>query len=1235
MGKKISEDEIKWILSVESTQAQQKIHQLITTNKELIKTNKDYSKAQTELVQNGKKKTQEYKNLSEAITVNNAKIKSNAAEIKNLESTLGLSALTMSQLRNKAKDLQFQLNGTSKALNPAEYAKLEKELKGVHSRMNELKDSSKNVSSGFASLKDMLPALGLAAVAAALTSLFKSSVDGALAEEESLRKLSFAIKQVGGGSDSDLAKVAKQAEDLQGIFAHEDIEGAATSMINYGLSVNQVTSIMPDLVSAAAQSGFSLEDLATAVDKGSTSGVIARSALGKLGMSFKDTGDRAENFRLIQEGLTKFTGGNTAAMEAQWGTMKNLKIRWDEAKEALGSFLLKGLVPVAKGLADIAINTQAALTPAKSMTEQFKDQTEKVINLKTNISPLLDRYDELSTKAKKSASENDELKRIIKNVTDVMPGAVTAVDAYGNAISMSTSRVRTFINTEVARYKVVNKDAITENKKALKQTEEDLIFHKKRIESINKTGTFLARVETVKKTGDQYDIMATPEQVATEQKVYKELLNTKVGYVAQIEFLNGTTLEKEIDAAKKKADLDEANAQREAKYNAMTKAELLKLIKAKDDYAKTIYDKRFVTDESGKDKKDPFKEKVEQLDKELLAEQVSEKQKKQSKEELDASLLALDEKYITAKRNLYKKDTAEYNGYQNQLLDIDSNNQDAGIKAQLDNMDKNMLAEQVKLKQSHIDGVKTDEQYNTDLLDLQILYLQKKRDLYKKDSAEYNNYEDQLIDIDSNKKKDANAAQLKVIQDSYKAIQTATDTYEQLKKRELQDSLDNGTKKQEEYNSQIVALDVVVAERRLQDAKDYSELISTAKYNSEAEKTKAVQTATDSVNAANAVLLKAQQAVNKNKLQEEKNHLDKVAKLRQELGLDKEKLSYKAGLEALKIKLKAAEASEKETADAIAEYKAKKYEQYAGSAVALTKSVTDAVSAYHDAEAGSLEAAKQRELTAAGNNADARQAIEEKYAQKELDLKKKQADANMGIAIAQAIAEGALGIAKIWAVEGVNPILAGILTAGLIAVTGAQIASAVQQRNVINGTTLTVSSSSSSAASGSMTATGLEDGGSIDVTRAQDGKLFKNATYDPNRRGFVDRPTVIVGEGKRSKEWIASNAAVSNPTVAPIIALLDKHQQAGTIRTLDLGQAIRANAAGFASGGYISKPIKAGSSQVSKSTDQNDDLIDTIKNFSQIMTEIKENGITADVSLTDLERKQNLKNKSRKIGTKK
>lgn len=456
-------------------------------------------------------------------------------------------------------------------------------------------------------------------------------------------------------------------------------------------------------------------------------------------------------------------------------------------------------------------------------------------------------------------------------------------------------------------------------------------------------------------------------------------------------------------------------------------------------------------------------------------------------------------------------------------------------KDKIAELDRQLLKEQIALKQAK----KSKEQTDTEMLDLDVKYITKKRDLYKKDSAEWLEYENKLVDIANNKAITANAAEIKTIEDANRAKISALEVYENEKRDELQRGLEDGTKTQEEYNAEIAALGVTLAEQRLKDAKEYQELISSATFNSEADKQKAVEAANTAVTAANKELTKANKAVIKNKLDEEKDHLKKVADLRKELGLDKEKLVYKEGLKALKKKLKDAEASEKESADKIAQYRAEKVVEFAQTSVQLTSMVSDVIGNIHQAQADNLEAAKNKELAAAGDSAAAREEIEKKYAQKELDLKKKQANANMGIQIAQAIAQGALGIGEIWAKEAVNPALAAILTGVLVGVTTTQIAAAVAQRNAIQNQTL-----------------GFRSGG---------------YTGD----GREDEPAGTVHRG----EFVANAKAVRNPHVRKFLDVFNSAQMNGGIRMLNTTQILQrvqsTPAQGYQGGGYVA-PNKQG-----------------------------------------------------------
>ncbi len=159
---------------------------------------------------------------------------------------------------------------------------------------------------------------------------------------------------------------------------------------------------------------------------------------------------------------------------------------------------------------------------------------------------------------------------------------------------------------------------------------------------------------------------------------------------------------------------------------------------------------------------------------------------------------------------------------------------------------------------------------------------------------------------------------------------------------------------------------------------------------------------------------------------------------------------------------------------------------------------------------------------------------------------------------------------------------------------------------------------------------GKQSGGYIDVTRAQDGKEY-HAVYDPKRRGFIDKPTVIVGEGPAgsSKEWVASNEALKNPTIAPILSILDQAQQAGTIRTLDLNKYLQAQAIGRQSGGGVQSATVP-----SPSVQPDLGLSRSIKELNDTLLLLKKDGLPAYTLLDDFDKARKLQERSRKIGSK-
>lgn len=368
---------------------------------------------------------------------------------------------------------------------------------------------------------------------------------------------------------------------------------------------------------------------------------------------------------------------------------------------------------------------------------------------------------------------------------------------------------------------------------------------------------------------------------------------------------------------------------------------------------------------------------------------------------------------------------------------------------------------------------------------------------------------------------------------------------------------------------------------------------------------------------------------------------DKEKQARQALGFDQQS-EYDRQLELLQQALDNQYITQQEYEQRVQQLKK---ESFAKQAEYYTNLFSNAVTSLQNAEMANVDAKYDAEIKAAEGNTALQEKLEKKKANEKLKIQKKYADVNFAMQVAQIISNTAVSIMKAYSELG--PI-AGSVAAALMGVTGAaQLAVANAERQKVKRMTLNGSASGTSSA-GSRVASGRESGGRIDVEREQDGKHFY-AEYAPGKRGYVDHPTVIVGEGPRgrSKEWVASNAALENPTIAPLINLMDAAQRAGQIRTFDMSKYLMAMQ-GRALGGSIdrqsariSQEIAPGGADFYVRTQEsahrdagnatsgrnNDELL-------ELLRELKRDGIRSFVSLSDLDAKQELRNQARKFAKK-
>lgn len=441
-------------------------------------------------------------------------------------------------------------------------------------------------------------------------------------------------------------------------------------------------------------------------------------------------------------------------------------------------------------------------------------------------------------------------------------------------------------------------------------------------------------------------------------------------------------------------------------------------------------------------------------------------------------------------------------------------------------------------------------------------------------------------------------------------------------KAALQRAIEDGGKQKEVTEAYEKAKTAIVA--------DYAKKIEEEK--ARARQEYGIDTFTDQLAARRKKIDEdfAKGALNKEQHQQAITNLEKQAEeqrlqIRQQYGLASQQELYNAENEQLKEHLRQGLITQEEYEEAVKNLKISRmkeafdyYSNLAGGAV----------QALQQAEIANVDAKYDAEIEAARNAGKDTTELEKKKANEQLKIQKKYADINFAIKASQIVADTSVSIMK--ALGELGPI-AGPIAAALMGITGAaQLAAANAERQKVKRMSLNGAGGASSA-SGTRVVTGLESGGSIDVEREQDGKRF-HADYDPYRRGFIDKPTVIVGEGGygRSREWVASNAAVENPTVAPFLNIIDQAQRAGNIRTLDMNKFLLHQAQGRAAGGYIAPSAPTPQpmpTAITHRDEYNKELLETLK-------ELRNNGIRSYVALDDFDAQQKLRNQVRRIASK-
>lgn len=1235
MAKKhLSEDEIRYIISAESSEAQKAVHALTQENKSLKKEERERRKAMVELEAQGKKETDTYRNLQKEVTAYSKRISENNDKINRLTRQLDVNAMSMRQLKKLAKELTAELEDMSEAANPEEYAALSSHLQTVRSRMDELRNSGKKVSQEFDVTKSALSklkAIAVAFITVKLAGYLKDIGANAYSTRKEFAKYEAVLRNTLRSQE----KAAQAMKMLQQLAADtpaslKEWTEAFIKLVNRG--IKPTSDELTNMGDLASSQGKDVDQLIEAIldamtgenerlkefgIKASKNGNTVKYTFRGVTTEVQNSEEAIKNYLLSLGKLDGVAGSMAVQMQELEGMQSNLGDTLDSFYNKLGkrmeSFFKKGITWMKNFVTDLS----KAIEP---LSDTFDEQFEKVVSLERTLPSLIDRYDKLKSKVHLNATEQKELNNLIENIARIVPSAVTGWDKYGKAISLSTDKAREFLKVERARLQYVNRERIQQ----LKDERAKIENEKKGLEIVRKRGTTWAGGTGASRSGDSGMRELTQSEIDEMVGQISSLGQDLQGIDAELEKLTGTDIEKMVQKEIEATDAATAARERFTKMNkSMLSAWLKDEKNAADQYkeiAQEVYDTRFPKTNATEDKSDPNAVALKNLESTHNAEinqiRLAGQEKQQEESEVNLAILKSDQAYyekrIAALEKFKKneKKSSKQAEYQNQIVTAKSKLLDIEV-----NMEKQAIASIEKLRSDDL----TREKETTDAYKLYYTKALSEKKLSKEQ------YDMLMSSLDV----------------------ASTETRLAIEQRYLSDvndlELKNGQLKADavkKANAAVMTADQNAANARAAQQQKLDDLVKDFKSQFK------LTTVDEDFEAQKKVLDATYQA---RKEMAEKNHLDtteldksyyraseqlemdhqvRIQAIRDQYGISTQQERFDAELAQLKSAHEQGYLEEEEYQEAVQNLKRdsfkKQFDYY-------SNLFSGAVQALQQAEMDNVDAQYDAEIEAAQGNSEEVERLEKEKAQKKLDIQKKYADVNFAIKVSQIIADTSVSIMRAFADLG--PI-AGAIAAALMGVTGAaQIASANAERQKVKN--MTLSGSSSSSKGGARIATGRQEGGKIDVRRAQDGKLFPDADYDPDARGFIDRPTVIVGEGPvgQSREWVASNAAVENPTIAPILNLLDQAQQAGTIRTLDLNQMIRARMAGFSFGGAVSKPLPVQPDVTSPDTGAALPP-ELMLRLARAIISIDENGVPASVVLSEIDRQQKLLNRSRSFGSK-
>jgi tubulin-specific chaperone A len=441
MARTISDEQIKLSVIIDGNPAQKELHDVEKSIRDLNKQQSELRKEKQLLEKAGQKESARYREVTQAMRENTAAITANKSRMEQLQKEIGLTGLTMGQLRSKATALRATLNNLIPG--SEDYRRFDAELNRVNARISELRGNAQAAGFSLGRLADGVnryAALGATILATATGVVL--SIQQMLDISGKLSDAQADVQKTTGMTKEEVDDLTKSFGLLQTRTQRIDLLKIAEQGGRIGIAKDEIQDFVKVMDKASVALGDSFSGGAEQVSD----------ELGKIKFLFKETKDvGVENAYMAIGSAINVLGAEGSASEANIANFtKRLGSLPEVLKPSVAETMALGAAFEESGIeAEVSARAYSIfLKQASTETKKFaqvmgisQQEVEKMIN-DDPLEFFLKFSKQLSESAKKGTDMSKVLDQLGLNadgVNKIVGSAGNNVDRFRELVEMSNT----------------------------------------------------------------------------------------------------------------------------------------------------------------------------------------------------------------------------------------------------------------------------------------------------------------------------------------------------------------------------------------------------------------------------------------------------------------------------------------------------------------------------------------------------------------------------------------------------------------------------------------------------------------------------------------------------------------------------------------------------------------------------------------------------------------------------